>query len=181
MGRLLKNKKIKKQKKMKPQFKRTLHILTPILVGKFSEFAPRPHYFEARDVSEVYFLVIWTKLPEAASFWCRSAVTYPRNPVDHSWIRLIIRTRLLQYDLLERYGHLKSKACRAQWHIQSIQKFRRPSLNLSRNLPMISPVQVSWVCAQDRYVQVLPALSVSMSRHFSLYSSSNRKLLPIWN
>ncbi len=35
---------------MKHQFNRTLHIITPILVGKFSKFTP-PHYFEARDVS----------------------------------------------------------------------------------------------------------------------------------
>ncbi len=35
---------------MKHQFNRTLYIITPILVGKFSEFTP--HYFEARDVSD---------------------------------------------------------------------------------------------------------------------------------
>ncbi len=52
MGRLLKNKKIKNGKKMKHQFNRTLHIPTPILLGKFSKFtSPPPHYFEARDVS----------------------------------------------------------------------------------------------------------------------------------
>ncbi len=51
MGRLLKNKKIK-NKKMKHQFNRTLHIITPILVGKFSKFTPPPPpYFEVRDVS----------------------------------------------------------------------------------------------------------------------------------
>ncbi len=35
---------------MKHQFKYTLHIRTPILVGKFSKFTPPPHYFDARDV-----------------------------------------------------------------------------------------------------------------------------------
>ncbi len=38
---------------MKHQFNRTLHILTPILVGKFSKFTPPP-YFEAPDVSACY-------------------------------------------------------------------------------------------------------------------------------
>ncbi len=42
MGRLLKNKEIKKQKKMKHQFNRTLYILTPIRVRKFSKFVPHP-------------------------------------------------------------------------------------------------------------------------------------------
>ncbi len=43
MGRLLKNKKIKKPKKMKHQFNRTFHIITPILAGKFSKFTPKWH------------------------------------------------------------------------------------------------------------------------------------------
>ncbi len=40
---------------MKYQCNRTFHIITPILVGKFSKFTPPPpppYYFEARDVSE---------------------------------------------------------------------------------------------------------------------------------
>ncbi len=41
---------------MKHQFNRTLHIITPILVGKFSKFTP--HYFEARDVSGMDKLVL---------------------------------------------------------------------------------------------------------------------------
>ncbi len=49
MGRLLKNKKIKKRKEMKHQFNRTLHIIMPILVGKFSKFtAPPPLLWGSR-------------------------------------------------------------------------------------------------------------------------------------
>ncbi len=37
---------------MKHQFSRILHIITPILVGKFSKLTPPPNYFEARNVSD---------------------------------------------------------------------------------------------------------------------------------
>ncbi len=48
MGKLLKNKKIKKPKKMKHQFNRTLHIITPIHAGKFSKFTPPPLLWGSR-------------------------------------------------------------------------------------------------------------------------------------
>ncbi len=47
MGRLLKNKKIRK--KMKHQFNRTLHANSCRQIFKIHP--PPPHYFEARDVS----------------------------------------------------------------------------------------------------------------------------------
>ncbi len=48
---------------MKHWFSRTLHIITPILVGKFLKFVPPLHYFEARDVSGLDTIPIPPNVP----------------------------------------------------------------------------------------------------------------------
>ncbi len=88
MGRLLKNKKIKNRKKMKHQFNHTLHIITPILVGKFSKFTPPPLLWGSRHLCVRPWYGHW-RLDVKCLF--------KKNWSDRQWHG--------HWDLLNLYGH----------------------------------------------------------------------------